>query len=146
MQLVNYARSEVARGQVPIDVSSKDSFADEKYLQPVLKDDAVLYSLDDLVGTEQGEDEPTDRVAELEAQLRKLESDFDNFRKVTTQALERNWETGFGTKSSSSSVEVEQSAKSSDASQQDKSYFESYSYNGTSFRAADSTAYCQTQI
>ncbi|MCJ1381647.1 hypothetical protein MMC17_004758 [Xylographa soralifera] len=48
VKLVNYIRAEVLRGTTILEITSKQIFEDDKYLQPVLEDDALLYSLDDL--------------------------------------------------------------------------------------------------
>ena len=48
MKLVNYIRSEVLAGKQKPDVSNASSWADDKYLQPALDDDALLFSLDDI--------------------------------------------------------------------------------------------------
>ena len=45
---MNYIRSEIKRGRTNLDISSKQLFCDDLYLLPVLKDDAVLFSLGDL--------------------------------------------------------------------------------------------------
>jgi len=48
IRLVNFIRLEVKEGRsVSSDISQKD-FEDEKYLKPVLEDDALLFNLDDL--------------------------------------------------------------------------------------------------
>jgi len=44
---VNYIRSEVKRGNNTPDTSSKQLFEAHEYLQPVLEDDALLFSLGD---------------------------------------------------------------------------------------------------
>lgn len=48
IKLVNYIRAEANRGINKPNVSHKRFFEDEQYLQPVLEDDALLYSLDEL--------------------------------------------------------------------------------------------------
>lgn len=54
IKLVNYVRSSVKDGNTTPDVSSKEKFQDEAYLKPVLEDDALLYSLDDIEDEESG--------------------------------------------------------------------------------------------
>lgn len=53
IKLVNYIRSEVANGNASTtklpNVSDKSLWADDKYLQPALEDDALLFSLDELL-------------------------------------------------------------------------------------------------
>ena len=54
MKLVNYIRSEVNIGNLAPNVSNASVFQDERYLQPVLQDDPLLYSLHDIF---EGDDE-----------------------------------------------------------------------------------------
>ncbi|WPG99991.1 Hypothetical protein R9X50_00281500 [Acrodontium crateriforme] len=53
IKLVNYIRSEVANGNASAtklpNVSDPSLWADDKYLQPALEDDALLFSLDELL-------------------------------------------------------------------------------------------------
>ncbi|KAI5367243.1 Putative Zinc finger protein [Septoria linicola] len=48
MKLVNYLRAEVKAGKTKPDVSDASAWADDKYLQPTLEDDALLFNLDDI--------------------------------------------------------------------------------------------------
>ena len=108
MKLVNFVRSEVKQDKKPTDIA-KNQFADDKYLQPVLDDDAVLFSLDDTdeasVGGDQSEQptRPTPDAAAQDKFLREAEarSDVPEAAKGRS-AIERN----------------------------DSSYFESYSTRG----------------
>ena len=89
-KLVNYIRSEVKVGKGKPDVSSKSAFEDDRYLLPTLEDDALLYSLQDVVGHDLDDDEDdvggvpvkalngtgnssngVNRAAELEQQLQR---------------------------------------------------------------------------
>jgi hypothetical protein len=56
IKLVNYIRSEVLSGHATPDVSKPEAWADDKYLQPALADDALLFSLDEL--DESGQQDP----------------------------------------------------------------------------------------
>ena len=50
IKLVNFVRREVKEGRGKfLDTSTKSAFDDDRYLQPVLEDDALLYSLEDIV-------------------------------------------------------------------------------------------------
>lgn len=51
IKLVNYIRAEVKAGKERPDVSDPASWADDKYLQPTLEDDALLFGLDELDDT-----------------------------------------------------------------------------------------------
>jgi hypothetical protein len=48
IKLVNYIRSEVLAGKDKPDVEDPAAWADDKFLQPTLEDDALLFSLDEL--------------------------------------------------------------------------------------------------
>lgn len=48
---MNYIRAEVKAGKERPDVSDPALWADEKYLQPTLEDDALLFGLDELDDT-----------------------------------------------------------------------------------------------
>ncbi|KAA8565911.1 hypothetical protein EYC84_009722 [Monilinia fructicola] len=48
IKLTNYLRSKTQNGEKPSQSISKADLEDEKYLKPVLEDDAFLFSLDDL--------------------------------------------------------------------------------------------------
>ena len=130
---MNYIRAAAKTGNTNPDVSSAENFADDKYLQPVLEDDALLFSLDEL--TLGGETEtaapadqtPQDRIADLEAQLSALHAQFADFRQQVDQTLERRW-------AEPSEAPVAESSASAAASTNapnkiDSGYFESYSYN-----------------
>lgn len=51
IKLINYIRTEVKDGRPPDipDLADASLWADERYLQPVMDEDALLFSLDDLV-------------------------------------------------------------------------------------------------
>ncbi|KAF2216105.1 hypothetical protein CERZMDRAFT_94484 [Cercospora zeae-maydis SCOH1-5] len=48
MKLVNWLRAQVQQGDAKPNVSDASAWADDKYLQPTLEDDALLFSLDDI--------------------------------------------------------------------------------------------------
>ncbi|EKD14655.1 uncharacterized protein L3040_000178 [Drepanopeziza brunnea f. sp. 'multigermtubi'] len=134
IKLVNYIRSQVRCGQrVSPDISKAD-FEDEKFLKPVLEDDALLFSLDDLPEVTEHEQSaqsgkgkaiPSDsgplaaRVVELEEDLRRMQLQFDNYRSTVSQTLDERWNAS-GPSGSSAAKE-----KRDD----DSHYFSSYSYN-----------------
>lgn len=64
IQLVNYVRSRAKEGVRDVDVSEKGSWEDEKFLQPVLEEDALLFSLDELVEEVEGEEDGKGKVAD----------------------------------------------------------------------------------
>jgi hypothetical protein len=48
IKFVNFIRAEILSGKDRPDVSDAAAWADDKFLQPVLEDDALLFTLDDL--------------------------------------------------------------------------------------------------
>ncbi len=117
----------------------KDSFGDDKYLEPVLKDDALLYNLDEVGdGPEPlhrddedkaSKDDPKilhAKIAELEEQLERLNSQFASFRETVKVVMDERLEAQTATLSSS--LDAEGGAEKTKEAEQ--SYFKSYSYNG----------------
>lgn len=49
IKLVNYVRGSASAGVRVVDTSSPDLWEDERFLQPVLENDALLFSLDELI-------------------------------------------------------------------------------------------------
>ena len=71
VKLVNYVRRQVQRGQGrSLDLSTSSIFDDDQYLQPVLEDDALLYSLEDIIhdgfNNQPGSDTATAAACDLE--------------------------------------------------------------------------------
>jgi protein arginine N-methyltransferase 3 len=131
IKLVNYIRASVKEGNLTPDVSSSSSFVDDKWLQPVLEDDALLFSLDDLTsGTtektveQDGVQLPESRVLELEAQLSALHAQFADFRLQVDKTLERRW-------TETTEAPIAESWRDTKKLNYEGDYFESYSYNGT---------------
>lgn len=130
IKLVNYVRSEVKAGNKTPDVSAKSKFADDAYLKPVLEDDSLLYSLDD-ISENQGEyaapgSEAERRVLELQEDLERLQSQFSEYRLAVQKSMEdqltkedEKLEPGASVKSSATD-KIEEA---------DADYFSSYSYN-----------------
>lgn len=136
IRLVNYIRSQVKAGVSKPDVSTKDVFADEKYLQPVLEDDAFLFGLDDVDGGEVADPGATshvdessdDKIKRLEDELRRTRLMFRDYQTEVQSVLqERLRDMDIGDK-------AEQTSAGSQKENRDEHYFESYSYNGKSYR------------
>ncbi|KAF2096637.1 protein arginine N-methyltransferas-like protein 3 [Rhizodiscina lignyota] len=133
VKLVNYIRNEVKSGNKAFDVNSKDVFSDDKYLQPVLEDDAVLFSLDDLpIAADKADveqppkqtvnyDDAIQRVSELEDKLRNLQNEYASYKHRVERTLDERW--GAPTNESSAAQ------LSASTERRDTSYFDSYSYN-----------------
>lgn len=141
IKLVNFIRSQVHSGNPVSSLTiSREEFEDEKFLKPVLEDDALLFNLDELpevqettAGTGNGKEAAADsgylvaRISELEEELRRIQSQFDDYRITVKQTLDERWnEKSASGLSGSGNVEVEKEEKRDD----DSHYFSSYSYNG----------------
>lgn len=140
---MNYIRSEVQKGNKTPDVSSKSAFDDDSYLKPVLDDDALLYSLEDLTddSAEEGNNEKTadKRVAELEEELELLRGQFANYRlAVQTSMNEQLQATDDSIPAKPVATKSEAATRIEDA---DEGYFTSYSTNSESPRLLPFTSF-----
>lgn len=131
IKLVNYVRSEVKAGNKTPDVSSKSKFEDDAYLKPVLEDDALLYSLDDITEEENQDAAPGSdaerRVLELQEDLERLRVQFSEYRLAVQKSMEdqltkedEKLEPGASVKHGSAKDRIQEA---------DADYFTSYSYN-----------------
>ncbi len=110
-------------------------FDDEKYLKPVLQDDALLYSLDDVF--EDDDNNKASEVDQLREQLSALQSQFAAYREQVQNAmLDRLDTTGDDDKSVEGSLQKQPTksdaaadAADTDKDKYDQGYFSSYSYN-----------------
>lgn len=143
IKLVNYIRSQVQNGNTVLSNISSEAFEDEKFLKPVLEDDALLFSLDDLpeiveqptstdaeakgkeVST--GSGELVARVSELEEELRRIQLQFDNYRTTVSETLDDRWNDKTTSGPFKSGSEDKEEKRDDDSH-----YFTSYSYNGKS--------------
>ncbi|KAI5306588.1 hypothetical protein KEM56_000173 [Ascosphaera pollenicola] len=130
IKLVNYIRSEVKAGNTKPDCSSVARFEDDKYLAPVLEDDALLYNLED-ISDEDVTNEPAQsdarRVRDLEAELERIRGDFAEYKLMVKKTLDKELE-----KSPESVPKSQPSAenpKSSKYQEEESGYFKAYSYN-----------------
>lgn len=110
---------------------------DDKYLMPVLPDDALIMCLDDLPSSSDVADSKgkagegasttgaTGDAASLQAQLDELNKQFANYRLAVEQTLDKRWHADDDDSSSRSS-------RSSKKEKKDESayYWESYAHNG----------------
>ena len=106
-------------------------------MQPVLEDDALLFSLDDLPdhetddATAEGQPKGSEaqvQIADLESQLQHLQSQFAEYRATVARTLDQRWEDAPTTTVAGPSNTT--GAKPSKQDGFDSGYFESYSYNG----------------
>ncbi|KAI9761568.1 MAG: hypothetical protein M4579_000960 [Chaenotheca gracillima] len=141
IKLVNYIRSEVKSGNVSPTVPSKETFNDEKYLHPVLEDDALLFTLDEVVGADSAPSEgkaalsPKEaqssigRVAELEEELRRLQSQFTDYQATVKKVLNDRLDKQDDETAPESSAKNGDGSKSTPNPADESHYFTSYSYN-----------------
>ena len=134
VKLVNFIRSRVAEnGSLPAEISPND-YADDRYLKPVLENDALIFSLDEILesGLNFGASDPCGPTGEnptpnslvvrnrdLEAELAAVKEHFANYRHTVEETLDRRW--------GDESVLNTQKAQKQDGSDY---YFESYAFNG----------------
>lgn len=129
VKLVNYIRLCVQKG-LPIanDISLKD-FNDDRYLQPVLENDALIFSLDEILESEEGskvgagvESELRVQNKELQTELERVQAQFANYRLAVQETLDRRW-----------GDDAEPGPSSTPAKKDDSAYyFESYASHGMS--------------
>ena len=92
IKFINYVRSETTSGNLVRDLSTKVAFQDEHFLKPVLEDDALLYSLHDIIGEgfdlrnisavdEMAENDSRDQILELEEKLQRAQLDLEARKK-----------------------------------------------------------------
>ncbi|KAL4748600.1 hypothetical protein BDW72DRAFT_151407 [Aspergillus terricola var. indicus] len=132
IKLVNYIRNSVKNGNMTPDLSSKDKFQSEVYLKPVLEDDALLYSLDDIEDEESGEavgeTQAERQVVELQEELERLRIQFSEYRLAVQKSLEEQL-TKEDEKLGSTPGQPA-GRTSTKAEEVDSDYFTSYAYNG----------------
>ena len=139
MKLINYIRWEVRAGNKRPDCSSTDYFEDDKYLKPVLDDDAILYSLEDVVDLEHVDkpkgyqQNPQAEIERLGEELVMLQNQFAAYREQVQGALRVQIdEEGAGASNSLNGIPKAASPlerKKDKANDLEAGYFSSYSYN-----------------
>lgn len=135
IKLVNYIRSQVKAGNMTPDVSSKAKFDDEAYLKPVLEDDALLYSLGDVLEEDESEvpgGAAEKRVLELQEDLERLQTQFSEYRLAVQKSMDEQLSKEDEGLSSPPSAPPK-STNRIEAAESD--YFTSYSYNGMRLRS-----------
>lgn len=120
IKLVNYIRSEAQQGRKPSQITTRDVFDDATYLKPVLEDDALLFSLDELLDASQLEDSP-------EKKLAFLQECFQEYKIEVAESAER-W-LNAGETTASSSEALAQEATKTTTEKQDNGYFGTYADN-----------------
>ncbi len=93
VKLINYIRSEVQQGKNNPSIS-RPAFQDDKYLKPVLEDDALLYSFDDLevemveTAEDEGQEVSTaQKIQELQDALDKMQLQFAEYKEEVQKTM-----------------------------------------------------------
>lgn len=141
VKLINFIRNYVRdKSTIPKQISRED-IDDERYLSPVIENDAVIFSLDEILdsssqdqeiainATETPANELLDRNKTLESELHAVREKFANYRLAVEQTLERRW----GVDDIPGSPLI---SKPKDVS---SSYFESYAANGMKPKGHDTS-------
>ncbi|KAH8677705.1 S-adenosyl-L-methionine-dependent methyltransferase [Xylariales sp. PMI_506] len=136
VKLVNYIRQRVHDGQPVTEEISKSDIDQDRYLKPVLEDDAVIIGLFDLpdvipesAPVAEGENASVvqdllKRNTDLEQELARLTAQFERYRATVSETLDQRWgDVDAAEAESKSTTKVE---KPADAS---KYYWESYAGN-----------------
>ncbi|KAL9622402.1 MAG: hypothetical protein Q9160_003246 [Pyrenula sp. 1 TL-2023] len=150
VKLVNYLRVHPLPDALKNDsIAECIEFQDDKFLKPALQDDALLYSLDEIMEmkTNGGEKESSKtpgpdtagQVGELQEQLDQLKADFATYKAQTDQSFHENLaevearipntKNHRDAMETSSSGRRSHSAQLSGLKQYEDDYFNSYSYN-----------------
>ncbi|EED19039.1 protein arginine methyltransferase RmtB [Talaromyces stipitatus ATCC 10500] len=128
VRLVNYLRSEIKKGNKEPSVSSTALFQDDIYLKPVLDDDTLLYSLDDLTDEVEVEDPDKSnekRILELQEELERLKTQFSEYRLAVQKSIGEQL-AGTSVNDNPAGSEIPKRGRIEEA---DADYFTSYSFN-----------------
>lgn len=98
-KLVNFVRSSIKEGRgVPAEVSNS-LFEDDAYLKPTLENDALLFSLDEILESAadenaSGQEDAAALLArnrDLEDELEAMRNQFANYRLTVEETLDKRW-------------------------------------------------------
>lgn len=132
IKLVNFVRQCVQQGQPLPDQILPEDIKDEQYLKPVLENDALLFTLDEVLEADEEESQPDPSLVDasakellarnkaLEAELEAIRGQYTNYRLAVEQTLDRRW----GDDAASGPSATASKKKDSDY------YFESYAAHG----------------
>lgn len=142
---MNYLRSEAKNGNTHPDISRISQFEDDRYMRPVLEDDAMLFGIGDVLelaglgdsneeaqdasaaksGLTDGENGSRSQIAQLESELQQLRLQYAEYKSMVEKTLDSRWE-----EAPDRAVEAGASRQDS-ASDHDAGYFDSYDGIGT---------------
>merc|ERR1712000_335936 len=100
IKLVNFVRSQAQKGEALPESLSKEDLSSDELLKPVLENDALLFTLDEVLeGADAEPSESADASAQgllarnkaLEEELETLRDQFANYRLTVEQTLDKRW-------------------------------------------------------
>ena len=118
-------RSETQHGRIQTTIPTKEIFKGDEYLKPVLEDDPLLYSLDDLdePGLDDDMHPARDQLQELREELERLQTQFSDYRNDIQKSLRDRFVDDENLPTSGKAASSEKAM--------DADYFSSYSYNSS---------------
>jgi protein arginine N-methyltransferase 3 len=122
IKLINYIRSLTAAGKTY--TAGDRAFEDDKYMQPTLEEDPLLFSVDEEEVDEIPES-ADERVKELEAKLRDLTMQFQEYKSAVSDNFAKQLEE----KSASVESKAKEEKKDEEPRDDDTHYFNSYAGN-----------------
>ncbi|KAJ0163419.1 Ribosomal protein arginine N-methyltransferase rmt3 [Colletotrichum tanaceti] len=134
VKLVNFIRQRSHDGAALPEVISAEDIADDRFMKPVIDDDALIMALTELdlddespESNQQATVSSSSREAQLEEELEKLKSQFASYRSAVEQTLDQRWgDDAAVTTQSEKSRDVDDTGARKDESQY---YWESYAAN-----------------
>lgn len=148
IKLINYVRTQVNREFCRPDLSPQNFLEGDEYLKPVIEDDALLYSIDDIFdfsGSGKDVKSLADRLAEATVTLEEVHQVIKENKQMREQvvyyrsALQRTFLEKMELQERSLQLPSEQSvnhdataAFAREVVDDDSHYFSSYAYNGQS--------------
>ncbi|OLN95382.1 Ribosomal protein arginine N-methyltransferase rmt3 [Colletotrichum chlorophyti] len=100
VKLVNFIRQRIHDGVALPEAISAEDIADDRFLKPVIEDDALIMALTELDLNDDASPEDEDlktnktlsqREAELKEELEKVRSQFASYRSAVEQTLDQRW-------------------------------------------------------
>jgi hypothetical protein len=129
IKLVNFVRQRVQQGQPLPETISAEDLNDDVLLKPVLENDALLFTLDEVLEAQNLSDSQDTSAADLlnrnkalEEELETLRNQYENYRLTVEQTLDKRW---------AEDAPRAGSSKASEKEDESAYYFESYAYHGT---------------
>lgn len=150
IKLINFVRTQVKQGLFRLNVSPETFLEGDTYLKPVIEDDALLYSIDEIfdIAERQTHSLPNGaaKTAYSQEQIQEMLRHIDQLREQAAyyrSALQKTYleklELLERTVSNESSADNKRDIVPARENDNDSHYFSSYAYNGQSLRATKPT-------